>query len=218
MIIFKSHETLNILKQFLPSNPVIVEAGAFHGNDTHRMAALWPQGTIHAFEPVPEIYEQLIHTTQYDAHVHCHHAALSDKNGEALFYIAERTNKPGIASQAGSLHEPTASFNSSPMTFPRTTTVKTLTLTLWMQENNIAHIDLLWLDTQGHELAILTAAQSILKNISVILAEVSFVKRYENQPSYDDVITWLTQQGFTYTGRDFANMSKSTFGNVLFTR
>ncbi len=37
MIIFKSHTTLDVLKQFLPENPIIVEAGAYDGYDTQKM-------------------------------------------------------------------------------------------------------------------------------------------------------------------------------------
>lgn len=62
MIIFNPHKTIETLKQFLPGNPVIVEAGAFDGNDTAKMALQWPQGIIHAFEPLPEIYERLLKT------------------------------------------------------------------------------------------------------------------------------------------------------------
>ena len=47
------------IKQFLPKNPVIVEAGAHIGRDTLKMHAIWPQATIHAFEPVPPLFKQL---------------------------------------------------------------------------------------------------------------------------------------------------------------
>jgi len=215
MIIFKHHQIITLLEQFLPQDPIIVEAGAFDGTDTKKMSLKWPQGTIYAFEPVPEIYERLLNNTHDCTNVHCYPYALSNNNGTELFYISEHPKNPGIASQAGSLHKPKERINVSPLIFPRTTIVQTIKLPTWMQQNNIDHIDLLWLDTQGHELAILQAAQSILHNIHLILAEVSFIESYYNQPTLQDVITWMQQQGFEHIDSDFDNTTKNFFGNVL---
>jgi FkbM family methyltransferase len=218
MIIFSPHKTIDAIKQFLPDNPVIVEAGAFDGNDTNKMALQWPQGTIHAFEPVPEIYERLLNNTNRFHNIVYHPLALSDHNGTALFYVSERPTRPGIASQAGSLHKPKQRLLKSPLIFPRTTMVATIILDTWAAENGIRAIDLLWLDTQGHELAILQAAPIILPHINVILAEVSFIESYEGQPLYEDVVAWMTQHGFDYVGHDFVDTTATFFGNALFVR
>lgn len=218
MIVFNSHKTVEVIKPFLPDNPVIVEAGAFDGNDTNKMALQWPAGTIHAFEPVPEIYERLLNNTSTFTNITYHPFALSDHNGQSEFYISERPNKPGIASQAGSLHKPKERLSKSPLIFPRTTTVSTITLDQWAYENAVSKIDLLWLDTQGHELAILKAAPHMIKNIKVVLAEVSFIESYEGQPKYEDVVAWMAEQGFEHVGRDFADTTSFFFGNALFVK
>ena len=180
------------------------------------MAQRWPQGTIHAFEPVPEIYERLLKNTTKHTNIAYHPYALSNKNGTELFYVSERPTKPGIASQAGSLHAPKERLTKSPLIFPRTMMVNTITLPTWAAQNDITHIDLLWLDTQGHELAILQAAEQFLPHIRVILAEVSFIESYHNQPLYNDVVQWMTQHGFEHIGCDFADQTKTFFGNALF--
>jgi FkbM family methyltransferase len=218
MIIFNPHKTIETVKQFLPDNPVIVEAGAFDGNDTNKMALQWPAGTVHAFEPVPEIYERLLSNTSRFTNIRYYPLALSDNNGTALFHISERPSRPGIASQAGSLHKPKQRLSKSPLIFPRTTTVPTITLDEWTANNAVSAIDLLWLDTQGHELAILQAAPSMISHIRVILAEVSFIESYEGQPQYEEVVAWITNHGFDYVGRDFADTTTTFFGNALFVR
>lgn len=218
MLIFNSHKTIEILKQFLPDNPIIVEAGAFDGHDTQKMVKQWPQCTIHAFEPLSEIYTRLEQNTAHLPQVHRHALALSSSNGTALFYVSEKPTRPGIASQAGSLHAPKERLKHSPMIFPRTTEVKTITIKNWANENAIQSIDLLWLDTQGHELEILQSASEFLQNIKVVLAEVSFIESYEGQPRYEDVVEWMTNHGFEHVGRDFEDTSKSFFGNALFVR
>jgi FkbM family methyltransferase len=218
MFTFNFYQTLEILKQFLPDNPIIVEAGAFDGHDTQKMVKQWPHSTIHVFEPVPEIYERLVKNTQHLSNVCRYPIALSNTNGIALFYISEKPARPGIASQAGSLHAPKERLQHSPIIFPRTITVQTITLEKWANENAIQSIDLLWLDTQGHELEILQSAPNILKNIRVVLAEVSFIESYEDQPRYEDVVAWMADHGFEHVANDFKDTSKSFFGNALFVR
>jgi FkbM family methyltransferase len=216
MIIFNHHKVIDLLAQFLPSNPTIVEAGAFNGADTKKMALKWPQGKVYAFEPVPEIYERLLHNTDKLTNVYCYPYALNNKNNTELFYVSENPKNPGIASQAGSLHKPKKRLQASPLIFPRTITVDTITLPTWAKQNNINHIDLLWLDTQGHELIILQAAQSLLDNINLILAEVSFIESYDNQPALNELIAWMQHQGFDHIASDFESTTKNFFGNVLF--
>jgi len=50
------------IAKYLPVNPVIIEAGAYIGNDTLEMSKVWPKGRIYAFEPVPMLYEKLVVT------------------------------------------------------------------------------------------------------------------------------------------------------------
>ncbi len=218
MLIFNHHQTIKTLQQFLPKNPIIVEVGAFDGLDTKKMTCAWPQSIIHAFEPVPEIYERLTANTHTFSNVRRYPYALSNKNGTELFYISENPKKPGLASQAGSLHQPKERLKASPLIFPRTTNVQTITLPTWAEQNKIDHIDLLWLDTQGHEFTILQAAQPLLQKIRVILTEVSFIESYYDQPSMQELITWMQQQGFTHVGSDFIDTTKNFFGNILFVR
>lgn len=218
MIIFNSHKTIEILSQFLPKNPIIVEAGAYDGRDTQKMVTQWPQCVIHSFEPLPEIYKRLEENTSHFSQVRRYPLALSDHNGTAEFYVSERPTRPGVASQAGSLHKPKQRLLKSPLIFPRTALVNTITLDAWAAQNNVTAIDLLWLDTQGHEMAILQAAPHIIKNITVVLAEVSFIESYENQPTYEDLVGWMADRGFEHIGRDFQDFSKSFFGNALFVK
>ena len=216
MIIFSPHKTIETIQQFLPDNPVIVEAGSFDGHDTKKMALQWPQSTIHAFEPVPEIYERLVKNTSMLPNVHRYPVALSSHAGTADFYISEKPNKPGIASQAGSIHKPKERLSRSSIIFPRMTTIETITLDQWADKNGVKTIDLLWLDTQGHELAILQAAPKMIQNTKVVLAEVSFIESYEGQPLYDDVVAWMAEHGFDLIGCDFADTTQTFFGNALF--
>jgi FkbM family methyltransferase len=214
--IFNPHEALKYIKNYLPDNPIVVEAGAFNGSDTLKIAALWPQATIHAFEPVPEIFQRLEANTQHLAQVNRYQMALSDHDGTALFYVSEKPGKPGVASQAGSLHKPKERLQLSPILFPRTIEVTTISLNSWIDQYHITRIDLLWLDMQGHELAVLQAAREKLDHVRVIYTEVGFVQAYEGQQTCDQVCAWLEAHGFVLVGQDFKNQHDWFFGNLLF--
>lgn len=218
MKVFKSHEALAHIAPLLPQNPIIVEAGAFQGHDTLRMAARWPLGSIHAFEPVTELYTKLVAATATFSNIHCYNLALSTHDGTAMFYQSEKPNKPGVPSQAGSLHKPKERLAHSPIQFPSTIQVHTVTLDSWASQNAIDHVDCLWLDMQGHELSVLKASPQIVKTVQVIWCEVSFIESYEGLPLMPEVKAWIESQGFQEVGRDFENQTDWFFGNILFYR
>ncbi|MCX5924841.1 MAG: FkbM family methyltransferase [Candidatus Dependentiae bacterium] len=216
--VFKSHQALDYIKPHLSSSPIIIEAGAFDGRDTQKLAATWPQGIIHAFEPVPELFALLQKNTAHLPNVHCYQLALSDKTGSATFYVSEKIKKQGMPTQAGSLHKPKERLLWSPIIFPHTIMVPTITLDAWADRYHIDSVDFLWLDMQGHELNVLQAAPLVLPMVSVIYTEVGFIEAYERQQPYEVVKEWLESNHFTEVGRNFENQQQWFFGNMLLVR
>lgn len=58
--------------------------------------------------------------------------------------------------------------------------------------------DFLKLDIQGAELMVLQNAQDMLRDVSLIQTEVSFLQLYEDQPLFADVDLFLREQGFVF--------------------
>ncbi len=218
MLIFKSHEALEHIKRYLPQNPIILEAGSFTGVDTIRMGCMWPASHIHAFEPVPELFQKLKNRISEYKNITGYQYALSNRNGSATFYVSEKPDKPGTASQASSLLQPKERLKYSPLIFPHTIAVQTITLDTWARTYNINSIDMLWLDIQGHELAVLQASKEILNTVQVIFTEVSFLESYKNQPKVDEVTQWMQEYGFTCVGQDYVSQTDYFFGNRLFVK
>lgn len=214
----KSHTqaVLDYVQPSLPSNPIVVEAGSFYGHDTLRMKEFWPNATIHAFEPVPEIFELLQEKTKSVSEVFCHNVALAQHNGTQTFFLSEKPQKPNIASQAGSLLPPQERLKWSDQEFKKQITVNTTTLNNWVNQHKIEHIDFLWLDLQGYELNVLKAAENILPTVRVIYTEVHFCQAYKDQYEYTQVKKWLESHGFTLVAKDFPEQPKWFFGNAVF--
>lgn len=86
----------------------------------------------------------------------------------------------------------------------------------WAQQNNVSHLDMLWLDMQGYELNVLKSlSPELLSTVKVIHTEVGFIEAYEGQPTYPVVKQWLEEQGFTEVARDFENTTDWFFGNIV---
>lgn len=218
-VTFKPHQAFSYAAAYLPDAPIILEAGACMGHDTLRMLTQWPDATIHAFEPVPYLFEQLSLKTAELPRVHRYPYALSDHDGSAQLYVAEKPQKPGIPSQASSLLKPKERLNHSPILFPRTITVPTISPASWVKRYNIKHIDFLWLDMQGNELAVLKAfPQELLALVQAIHTEVSFIESYEGIATPSEIQTWLEARGFILRGKDFPDTTTHFFGNLLFSR
>ncbi|MCL5875923.1 MAG: FkbM family methyltransferase [Candidatus Dependentiae bacterium] len=218
MMIIKKYELLPLIKHYLSDKPTIVEAGAFNGSDTKKLAAFWPEATIHTFEPVPEIFTLLEENTRQIPTIHRYPVALSNTIEKQRFYVSQKPSRPERPFQAGSLHEPHERLQHSDAIYPTTITVQTTTLDAWSHENNVQQVDFLWLDAQGHELAIAQGAPQILKTVQVIYTEVHFIHAYKEQPLYEELKSWIESQGFTMIAKDFTDQQTWFFGNALFVR
>lgn len=214
----KHRQIIETVRAYLPENPIIVEAGAFDGSDTKKMAMQWPIGMIHAFEPVPQNFELLQHNMAGYSNVRCYNYALSDVTGFATFYNAINPAKPDKPCQAGSLLAPKERLSRSPIIYQETIQVPAITLDNWAEQNAIDHIDFLWLDMQGHELAVIKSSPKILARVKAIYTEVHFIEAYEGQSSYQEIKNYLESLGFVMVARDFNEPPAWFFGNALFVR
>lgn len=195
-------------RSFLPEKPVILEAGAHKGSDTVELAKMWPKGTIHAFEPVPEIFKKLVKNTCNCNNVLCYQLALGNVKGSDEMYIST-----GASDGSSSLLPPKKHLEMFPIVyFDEKIQVSIVTLDDWARENNIKTIDFLWLDLQGMELKVLQSGCSILKTVKAIYSEVSSIEGYEHQNLYSELRNWLEKEGF-HVEREAVENGE---GNVFF--
>ena len=202
----------NYIRQFLPANPVVIDAGAHVGGDSIEMCRLFPGSTVHAFEPVPDIFTLLKHNTRKFKRIHCHTIALSNQNGQQVMHVSS-----GASDGSSSFLQPKEHLTDHPdVFFNKDITVQTLTLDTWAAQQQLDHIDLLWLDMQGFELQVLKASSVILPTVKAIHMEVSTRATYEGVPLYSELRTWMESKGFTVEVE--AIPQGWDMGNVLFVR
>ena len=190
---------------FVPENSVILEAGSFDGLETVEMKRLWPNSTIHTFEPVPMLFEKVKQNTKSYENIFCYDYALGDSIGTKIFYLSEDPNYPNIVSQSSSLLPPKYHSQYGNNTFDKKIEVDVITIDAWAKKFKVEKLDFLWLDLQGYELQALKSAGILLNNVSVIVTEVEQVEAYENQYLYKDLKRWLHENGFRLVAKNFNN-------------
>lgn len=200
-----------LLKRYLPKNPIILDGGAHDGRTSMELSNYWPEGLVYAFEPVPDLYNSLLIRIKSQTNITPFKLALGESVGIQKIYISQ-----GRGDGSSSLLKPTGHLQHFPdVTFQKEANVNVTTLDVWAQENNVSHIDLLWLDLQGMELQVLKASPKILKTVRAILTEINFTTLYEGNALYPVFRQWLAEQGFVEV---YKELQHHTFGDALFVR
>lgn len=214
--IAKSKDLFNIpkhiLKKYLPKNAVIIDCGAHIGADSVELAKIFPEGTIHSFEPIPEVFKQLKYNSRKFPNIKCYQIALSNVSGKALMNVSS-----GGSDASSSLLNPTGHLHDNPeVLFERTVEVTTLTLDDWAKQESVKAVDFLWLDMQGFEYQMLQASNEILPAVKAIHSEVSMRDTYENGVLYPFLKNWMKTLGLSVISE--AIPPNVNMGNVLFVR
>lgn len=198
---------------YLTGDPIIVEAGAFDGADTLRLASLWPAGTVHAFEPVPEAFATVLDRTRDLPHVHCYEMALAAGTGSSVMHVS--AGNTGGGSSSSSLLAPTEHLKLLPeIGFERTVEVRTMTLDDWAEQNDVSAVDFMWLDMQGVELDVLRASPRMLSTATTVVMEVSRRELYAGCARYAEVKAWMRGEGFD----PVIDRVSMHWGNMMFVR
>ena len=176
----------------------IIDVGANVGNTVEKYYFMYPDATIHAFEPDPDTFAQL--TQRYSTHprVQCWCHAVSDHEHMASFFINE---DPGTNSLLPRPESGRRYYNQRGV-LRQTIEVPGVTLDGFCERNGITALDILKLDIQGGELLALKGAEQLLNShrVSVIYTEVQFIQLYDRAPLFHDICQFLEAKGFSLYG------------------
>jgi len=181
--------------------PVIFDVGAHIGESVTFLKKSFPDSSLYSFEPDPESFSIL--TSSVGGMSQCFNIALSDADGTACFYR-------NSISHTNSLHKVNTKSKDSIgiaravengdlsyiQDFNQEIDVPTMRLDTFTLEHAIDHIDLLKIDVQGAECAVLEGGVSSLEKTKVIILEISFFDYYDKQTSFMDVEKIIHPLGF----------------------
>lgn len=150
----------DIFRNLVKEDSVVVDVGANYGYYTMLAASRNKKGKTYAFEPVRETCEVLkknVRENGFD-NVDVHNVAISESSGEAEFNVTEASDSAGFYD-----HPNTKTLEKR--------TVKTSALDDFFGDKKI---DLLKLDTEGHELSVLRGMKNTLLQNSRIKLLIEF--------------------------------------------
>jgi 2-O-methyltransferase len=185
---------LELIARFLPEDPVIFEAGGHYGTDTINFVKRWPKSKIISFEPNPHAFELFLETTSGCPQIVGYNLAVADFNGTATYYVCYGTNgDEPIFEGASSLLEPAEGMEIH-YQGPRIE-VPCVVLDDWCKEDQVDHIDFMWLGLEGMELQVLMSSPEILDTVKVIYTQTNFYEFRVHMTQYKDLREFLKKNG-----------------------
>ena len=157
-------ETIDVYMRLLKHCRVVFDVGANTGVFALLAANYASDMDVHAFEPVPRIFDCLVKNARANSLSNlkpvC--SAVTNYDGEARLYIPRSITLPFSASTQEGFREAQERI-----------VVPALKLDTYVITNNIAKVDLLKIDTEGTEHEVLEGAEQILKKDKpLIICEV----------------------------------------------
>lgn len=191
-----SHDPYAVMQSLVTApNPVIFDVGAHIGETARHFRSLFPDATLHCFEPFPDSYAKLSVATASDARVFPHAVALSDKTGTA--HLKSNT---GSATNSLLATDPKAAeyWGSGSLETRNEVEVRTQTIDDFCAGAGIARIDILKLDVQGAEFSVLTGSRGLLEQraIGLVFMEMIMAPTYVGQRKLHEYLAMFDSLGY----------------------
>jgi FkbM family methyltransferase len=193
--------------------PVIFDVGANMGQTLENYAAVFPEATIHSFEPFLESYSHLKATASRYPSAVPHRLALADTAGERTFFV-----NPEWHTRNSLLPRPSEGrrYYRAGSDLAPSLTVQTETLDAFCSQHGVDRINILKLDVQGAEGMVLKGAKGLLSQeaIDLVFTEVMFVPHYEGGPLIHQL--WRQLEEHRYSFFNLFDMSVASNGQLRY--
>jgi FkbM family methyltransferase len=173
------------LRDYAPYEPRIVfDVGANVGQTTRYFRSNLPQADIFSFEPVKQTFDELTHSTRGLDGIYCFDFALGAREENVqIFYQKD------------------SGWNSIPKNIDQglgSEVIKVRRFDDFVDERSLNHVDLLKIDTEGHELEVLKGAEKSLdrKQISFIFCEIGFHRHDKGHGYFFDLYKYLDSKDY----------------------
>lgn len=192
----------------------LLDAGANKGQFALAFRTLQPRALIFAFEPMPQAADIFDRIFAGDESTTLQRVALARADGKAMFHVTDRTDSSSL------LKPGTGQERAFGVRVANAIEVPLRRLDDCVDIADLPRPIFLKVDVQGAELGVFEGCDQ-LGEIDFIYVELSFVELYEEQPLFNDVVSYLAGRGFRVIGV-FNQVTTTEFGptqvDVLFKR
>jgi FkbM family methyltransferase len=203
-----SIEHLDVMRSLRPVSTV-VDVGANIGQFALLARRVFPEATIHSFEPMPDAADRFQRSLKRAPHIHLHRTALGAIAGTSKIFVTRRQD-------SSSLLKPTLQTDFYPGgDVVAQIEIPVVALEDVLKPSDLASPALLKIDVQGFELEVLLGCRSRLRCFDWIYCELSFKELYEGQRLAPEVIAWLHREGFEMDGVYVGDLTYDADGRAV---
>lgn len=197
---FHQKKILTQLKKNISNIEIYIDVGSHKGSYVDLIMNNFNLKKILMFEPQTNIFKFIKKKYFKDKYIKIYNCALSDKEKKQTLYI----NKHDLTTSLTQINKKNNYLNLKATLFGGTINdmildeknIKTFRLDKMIKTNNIAKIDLLKIDTEGHELQVLKGTGSFLKSkVNFILIEFHNSNIFQNYDK-NKIHKYLTNNNF----------------------
>jgi FkbM family methyltransferase len=210
------------IQRFNDQNKIttVLDVGANVGRFSRTMAEAFPKAMIYAFEPVPKTFSKLQAACKLYSNIHCFNVALSSMQGSAIINVLNCDEMSSME-----VNPLLAKYYSKNEIMPAShVRVEQDTVDHFAAGLNINMIDLLKIDTEGHDMHVLHGAAALLEKKAIKFILVEFYKPAKsNHPGsgfLDELAVHLENFGYQFTTSytEWVDPNRQFFGvhNALF--
>lgn len=169
---------------------IVFDVGAHLGQTTLHFRKVFQNAYIHSFEPVAENFQQLARNIGDRDRLWVNEMALGSSVGKAFI-------DKGFSDLTHSI-----SISGEGTTLQAKEEVSVETIDRYMASEQIDKIDLLKIDTEGHEIEVLKGAETAIKGgrIEAVFTECDFCREDKQHTYFPDLWDYLSEKGFTFFG------------------
>lgn len=171
-----------------PAFNAIIDGGANKGQFARAATETFPDAKVFAFEPLPDVFEELKANLGRRPQVTVIQSALGNQQGTIEFF------RHGYSLSSSVLRP----LKTRPGTDIQALEVPVCRLDDALKDVTLPGPALLKLDLQGYEMEALRGASELLRRVSHVLVETSFIPSYEGEPAFGETLEFLRQAGFTF--------------------
>lgn len=172
---------------------MLFDVGANTGQTALHFSTHFPSATIHSFEPVTYIFDQLTRSTARNKNIHCHPLALGAKNSTAKIALHADITMATLQQESQS---------GANITGYEEVTVQRLDD--FCAAHHITRIDCLKIDVEGYEMDVLRGAQNLLSTGAILALYCEIVFNNKNPErrwtEFEEINTHLRSLGYDCCG------------------
>lgn len=173
----------------------ILDIGANTGQSVITFRQAFPEATIHAFEPLPDCFNELSINVSGIEKVELHNIAVSDQAG-ILGFEQNEFSPSSSALPMTKEHMENFPFTKN----SRNTKVTADTLDNILSKTAIEKNLLIKIDVQGYEKHVINGGLSTFSSATLIIMETTFETMYRGEPLFNEIYETMHSIGFKYAG------------------